>query len=674
MTAAHHRRDAWSADHGRRRRSGARHRDLGDRISPRRSCGLRLSSGSEDPLLVLGSDVWLLRKNCPVSVELLAVNAVTDRVASCPRLSPEIAFGDRTPITDGHIDFYSSEKHKKKTHEGRVPVQVKGRVTKAKIKASRDTQSFSVEREVLRFFRNHGGGIYFFVPMREGGLQREIFYVILLPFKIDRYLNGSPKEQKTFSIKLARLPEEAAKVEGIVRLAWSGRVQSSASSGNDQLMELAESITIHSLAGFDETRPTRLALTETDYVIVAHLPGGAEIALDIDLEIFPQEYLERDLAVAISCGGVEFANGSGRRTDEETILVRLSAGLQLRLKVADNRISATLNLTREGSLRDQAKNFDFVLAAAAGYPLVIGDNTHEPHDGDSRLEAELRAVRAELTHLIELFDELGIDDDRTSTLQIDDKTKRMLLALHEGLLQDRPVRGTSDGTGRLDITLGSYKIMVIVMPAEGEGYRRIIDPFDPNKRDRFRIYRITEDGSAEPAEWGTVYESVTPEDMASILNLRLHGIVAAYSVLDDREAARNKANFMVLRLLSAADLATAEGHRAYLLQGAVDLCEWLLTEDPDSLVHRVNWWQIQYRLEAFGDADRRDIRAARRSLNREDKQADLLEACMLILLDEADELDLALSELGDDRVAMLQSWPVWTLMNSASRPSAEVTQ
>lgn len=433
-----------------------------------------------------------------------------------------------------------------------------------------------------------------------------------------------------------------------------------------------KSLTVHSLEGFDESRPTRLALTETDYVVVAHLPGGIRIALDIDLDIFPPEYIERELAVSISCGGVEFGNGSGRRVDEKTILVRVSKGLQLRLQVADNKVSTTLNLTREGSLRDQAKSLDFVLAAAAGNPLVIGDRTHEPHDGDSKLEAELHTVRAELARLIELFDEFGIDDDVTSTLEIDDKTKRMLLALHEGLVEDRPVRGTSDGTGRYDIALGAHKIMVIVMPAEDKGYRRIVDPFDPTKRERFRIYRLDEGGSPEPIEWGTVYESVTPEEMASILNLRLHGVVAAYVALEDRATALNKANLMVLRLVSAADLASEEGHRAYLLQGATDLCKWLLAADPDSLVHRINWWQIQYRLGTLSDADRRDIRAAGRSLNREDKQAGLMEACLLVLLEDTNGLDLAISELGDDQVAILQSWPVWTLVDSGSRPLAEV--
>ncbi|MBC9927409.1 MULTISPECIES: hypothetical protein [unclassified Leucobacter] len=601
-----------------------------------------------------------------MSVELLAVNAVTDRIAACARLSPEVAFGDRTPITDGHIDFYTSEKHSKKTHAGRVPVQVKGRVTKAKTKSLRDSQSFPVEREVLRFFRNHGGGVYFYVPMREGGLQREVFYVILLPFKIDRLLDKGSLEQKTFSIKLTRLPAEAVKVESIIRLAWHGRTQSAATSRNDHLLDKAESLTIHSLDGFNESRPTRLALAETDYVVVAHLPGGIETALDIDLEIFPSDYLERDLAVSIVCGGVEFANGSGRRVDESTVLVQLSEGLQLQLKFLNNKISTNLNLTRKGSFREQANNFDFMIAAAAGDSLVIGGELHEPHDSDPNLEEQLREIRAELTCLIELFDELGVDDDQTLTLDIDDETKRTLFALHEGVLQDRPVRGTSDGSGRIDIAIGAYKIMVIVMPAQDERYRLIVDPFDPTKRDRFRIYRLDDEGTPESIELGTAYEAVTQEDMASVLNLRLQGIVAVYEELTDRATALILANLTLLRLLSATDLVREEPRRNYLLRGATDLCKWLLAEDPDSLIHRINWWQIQHRMRTLGDQDRRDIRAARRSLNREDNQAGLLEACLLILVEDTEELELAISELRDDEVAQLQSWPVWAIAKPRS--------
>lgn len=608
-----------------------------------------------------------------MSVELFAVNAVSDRIAACPRLTPDIKSGDTTPITDGHIDFYSSDKKDNKSHAGRVPVQVKGRVTAAKGKASRDTQSFQIEREVLQFFRNHGGGLYFYVPMREGGIEREVFFVNLIPFKIDRLMNGKPATQRSFSVKMTRLPEDSSKIEGIVRLAWNARTQVSVAGGNGDLLNQAESITVHSLAGFDESRPTRLALADSDFVVIAHLPGGLDIAIDVDLDVLPQEYVERPITVPITCGGIEFSNGTGRRLDDETLLVQLSPALQLRLKIANGTISTNLDLSREGTFQEQAKNFDFVIAAASGSPLLIGDGVNEPHAGDPRLESELRIIRDELSRFIELFDELGIDDALTSQLQLDDETRKMLGALREGLVDDQQVRGTSDGTGRYDIPLGEGKIMVIVMPAEDQGFRRIIDPFDPSKRNRFRMYRLNEDGSAEPIEWGTVYDSLTPEDMSTILNLRLRHIVTAYEELEDRESSAAKANYTVLRLVSAADLATDENHGAALLQGAADLCGWLLQEDPDSLVHRVNRWQILYRRHELSVEERRDIRAARRGMNRDDTQADLLEVCMLVLLEDNDELQLALADLTDDDVEKLHSWPIWALARADRTSTPEIT-
>jgi hypothetical protein len=315
-----------------------------------------------------------------------------------------------------------------------------------------------------------------------------------------------------------------------------------------------------------------------------------------------------------------------------------------------------------------------MISSAAGNPLVIGGDVSERHDGDPKLEAQLRKVRAEIARLIELFDGFGIDDKLTSTIEIDDQTRKTLLALHEGIVQDRPVRGTSDGSGRYDIAIGAYKIMVIIMPAEDGGYRLVIDPFDPTKRDRYRIYRLDENGSPESIKLGTAYEAVTPEDMAVILNLGLRGVVATYAALDDRAAARNMANQTVLRLLSATDLINEEHHRAYLLQGATDLCEWLLSEEPDSLIHRINGWQIQHRLGSLTDEDRRDIRSARRYLNKGDKQAGLSESCLLILLEDANELELVISELGDDEVAMLRSWPVWAIVNPNSGIPAEVSR
>lgn len=615
-----------------------------------------------------------LRENQAMSPELLAVNAVSDRIARCPRLTPEISTGDKTPITDGHIDFYSSKAKSNRTHLGRVAVQVKGRTTNKKVKASRKTVSFSVGKEVLQFFRKHGGGLYFYVPMNEEGMQREVFYANLLPFKIDRILDNAPKRQQTFSVKFERLPDDPTSIENIVRLAWEGRNQTSTTNKVDYFLSQAEGITIHSLVGIDESRPTRLSLEETDYVLLAHLPGGLSIPLDLDIEVLPNQYLERDLAVPISCGGIVFDRATGRRVDEETHLIRLSAGIELRIKEGEKGLRTNLHLTREGSLREQAKNFDFLLAAAAGEAMMIGKSVNTPQAGDPELFKELQEARVELSKLIELFDELGLTDEQSSGFQLNQSMRQTLLALHQGLVQDKPIQGHSDGTGKFDVVVGGHKIMIVVLPAEEPGFCRIIDPFDPSKRDRFQIYARNEDGSTELIDWGTVYEAVTSEEMATVLNLRLENIVAAYEALEDRPDAISKANYAVLRILTAADLTKDESHRANLLEGAECLCKWLLKEDPDTLIFKINWWQTLYRRGGLTGTYRRDIREARRHLDRTDNLAGLLEACTVILLKDTEELELVLSELSEEERAWLQEWPIWTLAEEAREPKMPLVE
>jgi len=143
--------------------------------------------------------------------------------------------------------------------------------------------------------------------------------------------------------------------------------------------------------------------------------------------------------------------------------------------------------------------------------------------------------------------------------------------------------------------------------------------------------------------------------------------VAAYEALEDRTGAISKANYTVLRILTAADLAKDESHRSNLLEGAERLCKWLLKEGPDTLIFKINWWQTLHRRGGLTDTYRRDIRAARRHLDRSDNLAGLLEACTVILLGDIEELELVLSELSEEERASLEEWPIWTLAEKARK-------
>lgn len=170
-------------------------------------------------------DVATLNQNDSVAnIELLAVNAVSDLIAKCSFLEANIASNDKTPITDGHVDVYGDPKHRNATLLGRVSVQVKGRSTNSKTQ----TPSFSIDRDTLKFFRNNGGGVYFYVKVRTNLKSRVVFFVNLNPFRIDRMLNREANRE-SFSVAFQRLPEDPARIEKIFKLALE---QQSSCSGS----------------------------------------------------------------------------------------------------------------------------------------------------------------------------------------------------------------------------------------------------------------------------------------------------------------------------------------------------------------------------------------------------------------------------------------------------------
>lgn len=595
------------------------------------------------------------------NTEQLAVNAVSDLIGVCPRLKDYLDSNDRTPVTDGHIDLYASDKSNNAALVGRVPVQVKGSATARKTKEKRATATFPVDREVLDFLRTDGGGLYFYVPMRPDGSKRRVFYSTLTPFKIDRYLNKMRAEQKQISIELKRLPTTPSQIERIVSLALEGRKQGKTTGFDESLMLNAKGFTIHSVEGINEDRPTVLDLEKTDFAVTLHTVGGLSLPVDMDMTIYPASYVPHEVAIPIRCGEIEYERSVVRQTDSRTLEIQLSEGLCLQARDTDSGLKTNVNITGVGGVRNQLKDIDFFLAALRGEPLVMGDGAHKADHLPAENLADLVTLRDRISRIVELFDAFGMDDDMIDVLELSDSDCTTLLMLHRAFVRGEEIEGQADGVGRYDFNLGNYRIRTVIIPGSDDGRTEIIDPFDPLKRARFRIYRIADDDSVEEIDkWGTAYEALKVDDLASTLNLRLHRIVEAYESLENRAAACGTANQMALNLLRAAD-SVSGAHREYLLHGAANLNEWLLEQGEDKLIYQINSWQTRRRQGKLSAEDTKEIRIARRTL-RATRDAALREACLTILLDDREELAVSLAGLSAPELTELQGWPIWALV------------
>lgn len=545
---------------------------------------------------------------------------------------------------------------------GRVPVQVKGRTSTRTLKRKRDTASFQVDRDVLTFFRGEGGGVYFYVSMSSDSADRSILYAILLPHKIDRLLNNGNPSQKSFAVSLRRLPEDPHHIEKIFQLALEGRKQGKLEGIDSNVLQGLRSITIHSIDAIHEDRPTVFNLDETDFAVTIETADGIRMPFDMDLTVYPASYVPQKSGIEIQCGTITYSQSTVQQVDPKTIRFQLSEGLSIRAEEGELSLETHGAEFSHTSPRAQLKELDFFLAALRGEALVIDGISHISGSASPDRTRRLSDVRDRLNRIMEVLDALGIDeqvfDDYTLTIQ----DRRTLLHLHKALVLDQEVGGQTDGFGRYDFKLGQCNIVTLIAPGSSNDKQRIIDPFNPAMRARFRMYRTAEDQSVEEFVDGTVYDSLDAAEMVATLNLHVHAIAEAYDALGNRSATVASANQTLLNFLRAADMASGWSHRN-LLEGAAILSDWLVSNGEDTLVYQINRWQVRRRRGQFTAEDSTEVRRARRALQRTvSEDAILREACLVILLEDPEELALVLDELSADQLDALRSWPIWSLV------------
>jgi hypothetical protein len=606
-----------------------------------------------------------------VNVEKLAVNAVSTVIARCDHLTDYIDSNDKTPVTDGHIDFYKDKSKKKAQLGGRVFVQVKGRSTPNATKATKREIKFGVDHDDLQFFRDNGGGIYFYVPMRADGDNPEIFYSVLNPFKISRALRAKSQTSDAYSFSFKRLPSDANEIEKIVKLAHHMRDQKVLNGAVASILENAQSISIHTLEGLDSESPTTFRLDRDDVAISVTTNEGLVVPVDIDVQVFPEEYTPREVSLEVRAGEHTYDKVMFARTSSETLQITCSEGVTITLTGKHKITETNVNLKLAGALRARLKDVNFFMALANGAPLTIDGNVSEPKRKPLATRKGLDASHEVLSSVIELFEYFGLSDDVMNSLTLNEKEMGDLLILRDGLIRNKELPVNGDGSGRWDFPLGEDKIIVLVTEGSTAEQKKLMDPFDPNNRTGL-VLSQTVDEKNETIDWATIYDPLDVDDFVFGLNLHLHTMLSAYKELPDKRKF-DLANQTVLKMVLASDVCKVNARRNMLLAGAFELNSWLRENLPSSLTNRINEWQITKRQGTFSDDDRRELVIARRS-DISGPESVLYEACLVILLGHYDELDVILDELDSDDLDKLKSWPIWALAKRDTEKDLETNR
>ncbi|WP_109211331.1 MULTISPECIES: hypothetical protein [Microbacterium] len=592
--------------------------------------------------------------------EIVAVGAINEAIAYCPRLSPQIAHNDKTPITDGHIDVYAGIDRKNADLVGRVAVQVKGRSHHNRKIFKKETTSYAVEREVLTFLRDDGGGVYFYVALHPDTRQRRIFYAVLNPFKLNRLIGEMKADQNTKSIPFRVLPGGPAEIEQIVLFALNTKNQNMSLGSDPALLDQRHRFTLYSTGGIDLSRPAVFDLAKTDFAVVVHTEGGLNIPVDVDLEILPSSYIQHERDITVVAGGTSYAKALVTQLDEHRVALDLSPSLRLVLDTSDQSADLSIEVTSAGSVLDELNALDFFVNVSDGQPVVIDGNTYTPATAPNPAPEALLTQRRRLREVTELLEKLQVDAALVQPSALDAQELKTLLAIRRALILGDALHAEDGGAGRFDLNLGGSRATLMAVPGGEDHYWRFFDLFDPANRSQFRIYSVGEEGEVKEIE-GTAYEGLEPVDLATTLNLRLEGIVGAYEAVKDKRIAHALANRKVLHLISASDdPQTLQSED--LLAAAQNLNDWLIRKEGDSSPNLINRWQIQSRRSEFTNAERDAVRNFRKSVMRANvDQANVVDACCAILLGDEADIRYCVSTLTDKERADLEGWPIWAL-------------
>ena len=155
------------------------------------------------------------------NIEIRATSAITQILSRCNHLQPFINNGDKEPEWDGHIYFKSGDSFK------RVPVQIKGKLCKAKL-PNKKTYSISVS-SLLE--------------------DKEIpYYTTLAPVDLKRLIKQA-KGNSSIAVSLRSMPEDLSEVEDELKM-FELACKSQVSHTSSPILTLEDAVIRYGNIGF----------------------------------------------------------------------------------------------------------------------------------------------------------------------------------------------------------------------------------------------------------------------------------------------------------------------------------------------------------------------------------------------------------------------------------------
>ena len=558
---------------------------------------------------------------------------------------------DKTPLWDGEIHILKAPSERKSDIFGKVPVQIKA--TKQKKK---ELKSFPLSIKDLKLYSENGGFVLFVVLLSENNEQKGIYYKSLPPLEIKNIIKKSKSKFKKITqqkIMVQIHPLIAEKIYPmLVDFMNSSRKQYSFTTNHHGLSidKIPRNKTIKFY--FYGKNPIDIFDYQEEHEIFGYMKVAdtdIEIPIETPLKII-ETIVETNSIVKI--GETIFSNINRHYLQNGNVELHIESGFIISANKEIGEIK--LNYSRPDSLSQAIKCTQALIELQRiGYIMLDDNQIKFDYHSLSTLETmNLNGQLQELLFLSNFMKRIGVEKEVDLSL-FDEQSQRNLYFLNKGLVLKEEVATRYNESRLLRLKIANIHLLTLYQFKKIK-VGKLINIFTETPW----CERVEDNVSINTS----IFEALEAEDWLKIDNCNFTSVITSYQRLVDMELLYDGADETIIKIISAADLASNnKNRRKVLLEWAQQLSDWNKVYAKNSERAIINDLQIKTRTRNLNTHENNILNDI--LINNVDN----FEICFgaTVLLNSKSQADYYWNKLDKEVQQRYQNYPIYTLYRQA---------
>ena len=512
------------------------------------------------------------------AIEELACSAVKELLFEIPRVQPFINSNDKGPSWDGNIYISESDNGSKK-NLSKIPVQIKGHMKEAREKLCISHQIDVVDLE--NYYHSYGCLFFVVYISPSDNAKKTVFYQSLLPYDLRMLLQNKGKK-KSLSVKFKQFPKDKTKRWNILlNFTLNASLQSSLHLISNE--DFAKAQDLHtgnatvSFSYYYTGKNINEILFDTPAYEYRNLDFGAKIPINKHDSI---SSVEQEILHPVSCSGKVFYNSYRRCMRHNVLELKIGAGISIIRD--DQKKCQTFNYTRKGTLDQQITDMDFVLTAIqAGSIDFNAEKTQmrlNTSSSPKNIQGEMKTLNA-LKTLQTAFVRAGHKGKVDTTVFTDEDWAKCDILISVFINKKSEFHKKENGIGFFVFTIGNVSLLLLIIQNDKE--KQVLNPYTSSIQAGIQ----GTDGTIPISAFCLLNE----ENLRKVSKFDFDAVMKDIQTIPYSEEFHGSLVQLLLKMLRAADSNSSDPD---MLLYSERLAQWLVEQDKDSIVNKINLYQI----------------------------------------------------------------------------------